>query len=120
MRATIVWTRYRIRKKGLRKGFELCHVLCQVSAQGPKGHRVRGFRLSPGFEPCWVIRSHGDLVEFCQGFCQHSLWILWIYDSRYFQIAPWLTGLLVTSGNGISFGPNWIDTICTGVPGCIF
>ena len=67
---------------------------CAKIAQRTRGHRVRGFRLSPDFEPCWVIRSRGDLVDLCQGFCQHSLWILWIYDSRYFQIAPWLTGLL--------------------------
>ena len=115
MRVTTVRARYRIRKKGLRKGFKLCHVLCQVSAQRPRGHRVRGFRLSPGFEPCWVIRSRGDLVDLCQGFCQHSLWILWIYDSRYFQIAPWLTGLLAMVCLSAQIGLTPFTLVCQDV-----
>ena len=115
MRVTIVGARYRIRKEGLRKGFKLCQVLCQVSAERPKGHRVRGFRLSPGLEPCWVIRSHGDLVDFGQGFCQHSLWILWIYDSRYFQIAPWLTGLLAMVYLSAQIGLTPFALVCQDV-----
>jgi hypothetical protein len=107
----IVGSRYRIRKKarGLRKGFKLCHVsgLCQVIAQRPKGQRVRGFRLSPGLEPCWAFRSHGDLVDVCQGFCQHSLWILWI--------APWLTGLLAMVCLSVQIGLTPFALVCQDV-----
>jgi len=41
-----------------------CHrlLMSEVPTRS-RGYRVRVYRLSLGFEPCWVIWSHSDLMN---------------------------------------------------------
>ena len=89
-------------------------IPAQVGLDGGLGHVCLPLgQILPVIDQ--VPGSRGDLVDLCQGFCQHSLWILWIYDSRYFQIAPWLTGLLAMVCLSAQIGLTPFTLVCQDV-----